>query len=153
MLTKSVSRLALTACFIASSAASGRGRSTTSPVQDNANRIFNSIHHAMRQWAHRSTTTGCLCSLRPSLLPPSFTMGHHPSTGSTTLNGFHSSQNMPCGLPIIKVLGMVLRHHRRRRCLKTMCQQITQVTPIKTTDSSTKAMTEPLSMPLNEIHL
>jgi hypothetical protein len=49
MRTKSAAQLALTACSIASSAASGAS-STSSPVQDNANRIFNSIHNAMRQW-------------------------------------------------------------------------------------------------------
>ena len=49
MFTKSATSLAFTACFIASSAASG-GSSTSNPVQNNANRIFNSIHHAMRQW-------------------------------------------------------------------------------------------------------
>jgi len=49
MLIKSVTRLATTACLVASSAASGR-HSTSSPILDNANRIFNSIHHSMRQW-------------------------------------------------------------------------------------------------------
>ena len=49
MFTESATSLAFTACFIASSAASG-GSSTSNPVQNNANRIFNSIHHAMRQW-------------------------------------------------------------------------------------------------------
>jgi len=49
MLTKPATQLAFAALSIVSSAASGVG-STSSPIQGNANRIFNSIHHAMRQW-------------------------------------------------------------------------------------------------------
>lgn len=49
MLARFVLRLSVTFCFVLSSAASSRDP-TLSPAQDNANRIFNSIHHAMRQW-------------------------------------------------------------------------------------------------------
>jgi hypothetical protein len=49
MHTKSATGLAFAACSVASSVAF-RGNYPSSPVQDNANRIFNSVHHAMRQW-------------------------------------------------------------------------------------------------------
>jgi hypothetical protein len=78
-----LSSLTLSACLLALSALSSAGTSH-SPAQDHANYIFNSVHHAMRQWGSSLDHNGMSIFFATV---PSNTEFYHGTSSAQPING------------------------------------------------------------------